>query len=151
ALRNGAAIPSMMVNPENTGDFNLEGRLKNERLREEMKRLAAANRELLERSRNKPSTLPAPVKTDVQNTPLECAESSEETHGELAPAEATDCNPDADIETLSAENAGLRARVEELEALLANSTSAEEAWQERQKEYENLLEEKSEVIRTLHM
>jgi hypothetical protein len=49
------------------------------------------------------------------------------------------------------ENAALRARVEELEQELARaSVEGDERWAERQREYEALLEEKSEVIRALH-
>jgi DNA repair exonuclease SbcCD ATPase subunit len=48
------------------------------------------------------------------------------------------------------ENAELRTRLEELEhALLASSN--DETWADQQREYEALLEEKSEVIRSLHL
>jgi hypothetical protein len=55
-------------------------------------------------------------------------------------------------DSLGAENVALRQRVEELEELLASAANnwADDGWAERQREYENLLEEKSEVIRTLH-
>src|SRR5437867_3272521 len=52
---------------------------------------------------------------------------------------------------LRRENAELRARVEELEQALQASAPAEDGWAERQKEYESLVEEKSEVIRSLHL
>ena len=74
-------------------------------LREELERLAAAQRELLE------------TKPDI----------------EIADA--------VDLASLRAENAELRAKLHEFD----------QAWGERQKEYENLLEEKSEVIRNLHL
>jgi chromosome segregation ATPase len=51
---------------------------------------------------------------------------------------------------LRLENAELRARVEELEHALQGPEAGEDVWVERQREYEALLEEKSEVIRTLH-
>jgi hypothetical protein len=52
---------------------------------------------------------------------------------------------------LREENARLRARVEELEQMLeATTEQTEQMWGEQQKEYEALLEEKSEVIRELH-
>ncbi len=51
---------------------------------------------------------------------------------------------------LQQENAELRIRVEELEQVLLASSN-EDAWAERQREYEALLEEKSEVIRSLHL
>jgi hypothetical protein len=53
-----------------------------------------------------------------------------------------------EVATLRGENASLRARVEELEQLAAQDI--EQRWAERQREYEGLLEEKSEVIRGLH-
>ena len=55
---------------------------------------------------------------------------------------------DNEVDQLREENAALKARVQELEALA--SGQGEELWQERQREYEMLLEEKSEVIRGLH-
>ncbi len=66
-------------------------------------------------------------------------------------AEPHDCGAPLDpdeLEALRLENAELRLRVQELEALA--SGQGEELWMERQREYEMLLEEKSEVIRTLH-
>ncbi len=56
--------------------------------------------------------------------------------------------PADDVEALQLENAELKARIQELEALA--SGQGEELWLERQREYELLLEEKSEVIRGLH-
>jgi chromosome segregation ATPase len=58
---------------------------------------------------------------------------------------------DDDLESLRQENAALRSKVEELEQLLATSNQqAEDRWVELQREYETLIEEKSEMIRTLH-
>jgi hypothetical protein len=52
---------------------------------------------------------------------------------------------------LRLENSQLRARLEELEQQQqASSDERELGWAEMQKDYESLLEEKSEVIRTLH-
>jgi chromosome segregation ATPase len=62
-------------------------------------------------------------------------------------AEAAD---PTELERLRGENAELRARVEELEHALLDRPQSEEDWGERQREYEALLEEKSEVIRGLH-
>ncbi len=53
-----------------------------------------------------------------------------------------------ELELLRQENAELRLRLQELEALGAGE--GDELWLERQREYEMLLEEKSEVIRGLH-
>lgn len=56
-----------------------------------------------------------------------------------------------ELAVLRAENPQLRARVEELEQIVeATTAQSEELWAEQQKEYEMLLDEKSEVIRTLH-
>jgi chromosome segregation ATPase len=55
-----------------------------------------------------------------------------------------------DLERLRGENAELRHRALELEQALQHRPSGDEAWAEQQREYEALLEEKSEVIRTLH-
>lgn len=56
-----------------------------------------------------------------------------------------------ELAVLRAENPLLRARVEELEQIVeATTNQSEELWAEQQKEYEMLLDEKSEVIRTLH-
>jgi hypothetical protein len=49
-----------------------------------------------------------------------------------------------------AENAELRQTVVELRRVLDQKQAAEARWTERQKDYEALLEEKSEVIRALH-
>jgi hypothetical protein len=56
-----------------------------------------------------------------------------------------------ELARLRAENGQLRARVEELEQALQAASPGEVTWLERQKEYETLLEEKSEVIRGLHL
>lgn len=84
----------------------------------EMKRLSAANDELLR-----------DVLSD--DTPVAPAHDDRE-----------------ELTLIRLENAELKARVQELEALAAGQ--GEELWQERQREYEMLLEEKSEVIRNLH-
>src|SRR5690242_7401444 len=51
--------------------------------------------------------------------------------------------PVEDVDALRQENAELRQRLQELEAIA--SGHGEELWLERQREYEMLLEEKSEV------
>ena len=57
----------------------------------------------------------------------------------------------AAVQITPLDNAALQARVQELEHLLVRvSHESEERWAERQREYEALLEEKSEVIRELH-
>jgi hypothetical protein len=89
---------------------------------EEMKRLSAANAELMQHFGS----------GDNPDTTLEAAP-----------------NTDADeLALLRVENAELKARLQELEAI--RSGQGEELWLERQREYEMLLEEKSDVIRNLH-
>ena len=57
-----------------------------------------------------------------------------------------------EVEMLRGENAALRAKADELEQMLVLAAQdSEERWAERQREYESLLEEKSEVIRGLHL
>lgn len=63
-------------------------------------------------------------------------------------ADASPLSQNDEVELLRLENAELKARLQELEAVPQGSS--EEFWQERQREYEMLLEEKSEVIRGLH-
>src|SRR5262249_21527972 len=55
-----------------------------------------------------------------------------------------------DLEHLRSENEELRALVLELEHALQSSSGGQEDWEARSREYEALLEEKSELIRTLH-
>ncbi len=55
-----------------------------------------------------------------------------------------------ELEQVRAENEELRALVLELEQALRNTAGGQEDWEARSREYEALLDEKSEVIRTLH-
>jgi DNA repair exonuclease SbcCD ATPase subunit len=57
---------------------------------------------------------------------------------------------DGERSALRDENTALRSRVAELEQLLA-TPAGDDDWTERQREYEALLDEKSEVIRNLHL
>lgn len=91
----------------------------------ELKRLSAANQELMDQFQHSAE----PARDDV-------------------PAVDADAN-DGELAELRHENSELRARVHELEAAPAGQD--EEQWLERQREYETLLEEKSEVIRNLHL
>jgi hypothetical protein len=59
--------------------------------------------------------------------------------------------PDQELELLRAEQAVLHCTVEELEKLLAEKLQAEEAWTEKQKELEALVEDKSQLIRELYL
>jgi len=60
-------------------------------------------------------------------------------------------SPDQESDSLQAEQATLRCTVEELEKLLDEKMRAEQTWTEKQKELETLVEDKSEVIRELHL
>lgn len=102
-------------------------------LQKELKELAARNRALLHPGRE---TL------EPTELPLETGKESEAANGVAA----------EEVGQLRRENEALRLRVAELEQLLENASSqAEEMWAEQQREYEALLEEKSEVIRSLHL
>jgi hypothetical protein len=58
---------------------------------------------------------------------------------------------DQELDLLKADNATLHCTVEELEKLLEEKMQAEQAWLEKQKELEALVEDKSQVIRDLHV
>ncbi len=100
---------------DDTGHLHID-----DRLHEEMQRLAAINRELLGKNGDSQESFQLPEAGD-----------------ELA--------------LLRTENAELRMRIDELEHALQEEVPGEAQWAERQKEYEALLEEKSEVIRALHL
>jgi len=71
-----------------------------------------------------------------------------ELEGQL---DATSATPGAEeLDRLRAENAQLAGRVCDLERIAEAMQKEETAWGSRQREYEGLLEEKSEVIRDLH-
>jgi chromosome segregation ATPase len=64
---------------------------------------------------------------------------------------STDSTESEEVIVLRGENAALRAKVDELTQLLELAgQDAEDRWTERVREYEALLDEKSEVIRNLH-
>ena len=78
---------------------------------------------------------------------LEQVNAEEEAPAEAAPATAPAADSE-ELERLRIENDELKARIQELEAHA--SGQADTLWRERQREYEMLLEEKTEVIRALH-
>ncbi len=117
-----------------------------------------------------PQPLQEPVSEDNRHLPLEeipqpeTSQSpttgeqnrhSSEVHSEAAgqsevsePLDSEDLN---ELARLREENSQLKSRLEEVEQILAATTNqTEEMWTEQLKEYESLLEEKSEVIRHLH-
>src|SRR5690242_9324632 len=61
-----------------------------------------------------------------------------------------DVPPEQALEELRLENAELRQTLGELQKILEDARLREENWTKQEKEYESLLEEKSEVIRDLH-
>jgi len=95
-------------------------------LRDEMRRLSEVNDELLGRIRSDAEIqLPSDSQLDLN------------VHGE--------------IEQLREENEKLRRRARDAEQLLEQIAGSGDDWTEKQKEYETLLDEKSEVIRSLHI
>ena len=104
---------------------------------EELKRLSAVNQELIQEFHvhegDAPETKPRGPLSGIHRLPTPPDGISE--------SEA--------LAMLRMENAELKARIQELEAQ-SSSGQTEDVWLERQREYEMLLEEKSEVIRNLH-
>lgn len=113
-----------------------------DKLRNEMKRLAEVNTELLGKLNSDPEVqlpevpLPEVVRPEVSLFPVSSGLSEKEQNNE---------------DLLLEENARLRRRLAETEQLLEQAVAHEESWLDRQREYEALLDEKSEVIRSLHL
>lgn len=129
-----SARPATPVNQDTPrpDDLNLDLSGLDDELRREIERLAAVNDELLHKGSDPRIRLEAPG-----------------TDGAGAPGQAGDwVSPGGDLE---AENVALRLRVAELEALAQEALQIKESWSERQKEFEAILEEKSEVIRSQHL
>jgi len=99
------------------------GSLSFNELEAEMNRLSAINQELM---------------TEMHEDETPSSVSVDETPSIIA----------VEVQLLRMENAELKERIEELEQRPASQGDA--SWQDRQREYEMLLEEKSEVIRSLH-
>jgi chromosome segregation ATPase len=71
------------------------------------------------------------------------------SHPGLNPASSASAADPLELEGLRAENNELRGIIAELRQLVDEAASkGEETWAERQKEYEGLLDEKTEIIRT---
>lgn len=123
ALRPSASAICEHPEPMDDSDpFNLND------FEEEMKRLSAANEALL---------------ADFDMDDAEDKRHDAPAHMPLSDADM--------LAMLRMENTELKARIRDLEAMLQDrSGQSEDVWLERQREYETLLEEKSEVIRSLH-
>jgi hypothetical protein len=89
----------------------------------------------------------------ISEGPFSAAQRDTDPESDAVPVDTSPnlATPAEEIEQLRAENAALRDMVEELEKLLEEKLRAEQAWIERQKEQDALLEEKSDVIRELHL
>lgn len=87
---------------------------------------------------------------DIDDELKRLTAATQELLGEFRKPAASEPTSDLEIELelYRMENDELRARITELET---SASKADPHWQERQKEYESLLEEKSEVIRSLHL
>jgi len=81
-----------------------------------------------------------------------CTSTESAEQGEAPAVDQLDCTPDVatERELLLAENAELRQKVAQLDDLLDNANRATLLLEEQQKDFEKMLEEKSEVIRELH-
>jgi peptidoglycan hydrolase CwlO-like protein len=90
-------------------------------IKDELRRLSAANQELLESCSGRDSAAARGVHR---------------------------ASPTETVDRLTRENAELKRRIVDLEGQLANLTP--ESWTEQQRNFEELLDEKSEIIRTLN-
>src|SRR5262249_42676978 len=70
-------------------------------------------------------------------------------HGEPQPTPQVSADQE-ELEQLRLDNAELRRTLAEYERAVAEYRQMEEAWAERQREYDMLLDEKSDLIRELH-
>ncbi len=105
-------------------------------LRKELEQLSATNREILGELR---SHSHLEINLDAVAAPP-------------PPAPERKSPPPAfDVVIHARENADLRRRIAELERAARSAPAGDDSWVERQREYEALLDEKSDVIRTLHM
>ena len=88
------------------------------------------------------------LQTELGRLADESRKVREELEGQL---DATASTPGAEaLERLRTENERLSHKVGELELICEEMQKEQAAWESRQREYEGLLEEKSEVIRELH-
>src|SRR5262245_26013025 len=99
--------------------------------------------------RDDQSDQPAPVRgNDLRGDMKRAAEENAHPLGKRSRSEA---DVSAELVALRADNTDLRRRLDEWEQLLTGHEDNTEAnWAEKQREYEALLEEKTEVIRGLH-
>lgn len=107
-------------------------------LEAELKRLAAVNEELIGPTQE----------LDLEAELRRLAAVNEELIGSTQEAVAANTE---EMDALRRVNDALRARLEELEQQVQVAAEAAAPWEDRQREYEALLEEKSEVIRELHL
>src|SRR5262249_55155287 len=86
-----------------------------------------------------------------QDSPLPPGLSTWERRDHDSDAEpAAEAGDLSEMDRLRLENAELRRTTAEFQQTLEELKQLEDSWAQQQKEYEGLLEEKSEVIRTLH-
>jgi chromosome segregation ATPase len=105
-------------------------------LRREMEQLMAENKQLV---------------SEMKTPPAAGRPEAPARHERPAPRHEAAGDHGGDAAQLREENDRLRVRIEELEHMLdATGDQTEQVWSEQQKEYEAILEEKSEVIRKLH-
>jgi chromosome segregation ATPase len=138
-----------------------------EGLNEELQRLAAINRELLggattqAASEAADNALQAAIQQLAALNPEACQQEPRDTVYDFHDVAAGD--EDDELASLRRENRELRAHLDALEQAMQSPAEAAEAaapaaptpedilWASKQQEYEALLEEKSETIRTLHL
>lgn len=134
-IRRGGSSPPLRQAPPPRSHDTPVGDSGYQELQDEIRRLAATNAELLASVRPPSAADRSPATPDT-------------SHGTTTvriQAAGSD-----ELRALREENTALRNRVYELEQILDKAADMEDAWVAKQKEYESLIDEKSELIRALH-
>lgn len=115
-----------------------------ESIKSELQKLSAANQELLRAFNSRADITPRPKNFGSSGNILLPSQADE-----FVRLKDENARLRQESACLAEGNGELSRRVEELESQLQNATP--ESWQAQQSEFEGLLEEKSDVIRRLHM
>ncbi len=101
----------------------------------------------------RPNELDKPNSRDEETFLAFVSENHSDSNGEDMPMNEIDYSLDSDqsIEALQVENAELKCRLAALEAQLKEPGTKGEDWGEQDREFARMMEEKTDVIRELHL